>query len=171
MNLTILIRMLARWLAILGGVVLVMMTISGVFSWVLTVNQVPRLLVETIGDYQLSQFMFLLCIIIVFVLLGMIMDELAIMVMLIPVALPMVTALGISHIHFGVVVIGCVGLGLFTPPVASALMVACSVGGVRMEDVARPLVPHLLILTLVIIVLAAAPDLTLLLPRMFGMSV
>ncbi len=153
------------------GVVLIMMTISGVFSWVLTVNQVPRLLVETIGDYQLSQFMFLFCIIVIFILLGMIMDELAIMVMLIPVALPLVTALGISPIHFGVVVIGCVGIGLFTPPVASALMVACSVGQVRMEDVARPLLPHLLIITVMIIVLAALPDLTLLLPRFFGMSV
>jgi TRAP-type C4-dicarboxylate transport system permease large subunit len=70
-----------------------------------------------------------------------------------------------------VVVIGCVGIGLFTPPVASALMVACSVGQVRMEDVARPLLPHLLIITAMVIVLAALPDLTLLLPRLFGMSV
>ncbi len=153
------------------GVVLIMVTISGIFSWVLTANQVPRLLVATVGAYELTPFLFLLCIIVIFVLLGMIMDELAIMVMLIPIALPLVIALGISPIHFGVVVIGCVGIGLFSPPVASALLVACSVGGVRMEDVARPLLPHLAIVFAVIVMLAALPDLTLFLPRLMGLSV
>ena len=113
----------------------------------------------------------LLCIIVLFVLLGMLMDELAIMVMLIPIALPLVNALGISPVHFGVVVIGCVGIGLFSPPVASALMVACSVGQVRMEDVARPLAPHLLIVMAVVIGLAALPGVTLFLPRLMGLSV
>ncbi|MEM1149256.1 MAG: TRAP transporter large permease [Pseudomonadota bacterium] len=153
------------------GVVLMMVTISGIFSWVLTANQVPRLLVDTIGTYELSQFLFLLCIIVVFILLGMIMDELAIMVMLIPIALPLVEALGISTIHFGVVVIGCVGIGLFSPPVASALLVACSVGQVKIEEVARPLAPHLLIIAVVVILLAAVPGFTLLLPRLMGMNV
>ena len=153
------------------GVVLIMVTISGIFSWVLTANQVPRLLVAAVGAYELTPFLFLLCIIVIFVLLGMIMDELAIMVMLIPIALPLVIALGISPIHFGVVVIGCVGIGLFSPPVASALLVACSVGGVRMEDVARPLLPHLAIVFAVIVMLAALPDLTLFLPRLMGLSV
>ena len=153
------------------GVVLIMVTISGIFSWVLTANQIPRLLVETVGAYELTPFLFLLCVVVIFVLLGMIMDELAIMVMLIPIALPLVNALGISPIHFGVVVIGCVGIGLFSPPVASALLVACSVGGVRIEDVARPLLPHLVIVFAVIVLLAALPDLTLFLPRLMGLSV
>lgn len=153
------------------GVVLIMVTISGIFSWVLTANQVPQLLVDTIGSYELSQFLFLLCVIVIFILLGMIMDELAIMVMLIPIALPLVTALGISTVHFGVVIIGCVGIGLFSPPVASALLVACSVGQVKMEDVARPLAPHLLIIALVVILLAALPGFTLFLPRLLGMTV
>ncbi len=153
------------------GVVLIMVTISGIFSWVLTANQIPRLLVETVGAYELTPFVFLLCVIVIFVLLGMIMDELAIMVMLIPIALPLVNALGISPIHFGVVVIGCVGIGLFSPPVASALLVACSVAGVRIEDVARPLLPHLVIVFAVIVLLAALPDLTLFLPRLMGLSV
>lgn len=153
------------------GVVLIMVTISGIFSWVLTANQIPRLLVETVGGFELTPFLFLLCIIVLFVLLGMIMDELAIMVMLIPIALPLVQALGISPVHFGVVVIGCVGIGLFSPPVASALMVACSVGQVRMEEVARPLAPHLVIVFAVVVVLAALPGLTLFLPRLMGLSV
>ncbi len=152
------------------GVVLLMMTISGIFSWVLTVNQVPRELVALMGSVELTQFAFLLCIIVVFVLLGMIMDELAIMVMLIPIVMPLASALGVNPVHLGVIVIGCIGIGLFSPPVASALLVACSVGGVRMEKVARPLAPYLLVILAMVVLLAALPAVTLFVPRLLGLA-
>jgi C4-dicarboxylate transporter DctM subunit len=152
------------------GIVLLMMTISGIFSWVLTVNHIPRILVEIVSSYELTPFTFLLCIIVIFILLGMIMDEMAIMVMIIPIAMPLVGALGISPVHFGVLIIGCVGIGLFAPPVASALLVACSIGKVKVEHVARPLAPYLVIIFVMLVVLAAVPSVTLLVPRLLGLT-
>lgn len=152
------------------GVVVLLMTTSSIFSWIMTVNQVPRMLVDAMGTVEMTQFLFLFLIIAIFVFLGMIMDELAIMIMIVPIAMPLALALGINPIHFGIVIVGCIGIGLFSPPVASALLVACSVGRVKMENVAWPLAPYLLIIFVMIVILASMPDVSLLLPRALGLA-
>jgi C4-dicarboxylate transporter DctM subunit len=149
------------------GVVLMLMSISGLFSWIMTVEQIPQSLVALVTKYNLGPYTFLLILIIVFKLLGMLMDEMALMVMLVPIITPVALHLGIDPIHLGILVIGTVGVGLFVPPVGSALVVACAVGKVKMEEVMKPVFGYLGVIFAMLLLIAAFPIITLIVPQIF----
>jgi C4-dicarboxylate transporter, DctM subunit len=149
------------------GVVLLVMSVSGLFSWIMTVLQIPQAVLSVVKEYEIGAYPFLLIVILMFAFLGMIMDEMAVMVMLIPILLPVAQQLGIDPVHLGVVIIGTVGLGLFTPPAAHALAVACSVGKVSMESVTKPALGYLSIIFVTIMIIAAFPFISLIVPKIF----
>jgi C4-dicarboxylate transporter DctM subunit len=149
------------------GVVLMLMSISGLFSWIMTVEQIPQALVKLVTDYHMGPYAFLISLIIIFKLLGMLMDEMAVMVMLVPIIHPVAVQLGIDPIHLGILVIGTVGIGLFVPPVGSALVVACAVGKVTMEEVMKPVLLYLGVIFVMIMLIAAFPIITLIVPQFF----
>jgi tripartite ATP-independent transporter DctM subunit len=149
------------------GVVLMLMSISGLFSWIMTVEQIPQALVKFVTEYQMGPYAFLISLIIIFKLLGMLMDEMAVMVMLVPIIHPVAVQLGIDPIHLGILVIGTVGIGLFVPPVGSALVVACAVGNVTMEEVMKPVLVYLGVIFVMIMLIAAFPIITLIVPQFF----
>jgi tripartite ATP-independent transporter DctM subunit len=149
------------------GVVLILMSISGLFSYIMTVEHVPQSLVALVEKYHMGPYPFLITIIIVFKLLGMVMDEMALMVMLVPIIMPVAHQLGIDPIHLGILVIGTVGVGLFVPPVGSAFVVACAVGKVKMEEVVKPLLLYLGVIFAMLLLIAAFPSITLIVPKIF----
>jgi tripartite ATP-independent transporter DctM subunit len=149
------------------GVVLILMSISGLFSYIMTVEHVPQSLVTLVEKYNMGPYPFLITIIIVFKLLGMVMDEMALMVMLVPIITPVALQLGVDPIHLGILVIGTVGIGLFVPPVGSAFVVACAVGKVKMEEVVKPLLLYLGVIFAMLLLIAAFPSITLIVPKIF----
>ena len=86
-----------------------------------------------------------------------------------PIFLPIVTKLGMDPIHFGIVMIMNLCIGLCTPPVGSVLFVGCSVADLKIQQVIKPLLPLFLVMIAVLLVITYFPELTLWLPRQFDL--
>ena len=102
-------------------------------------------------------------------LLGMFMDMTPAILIFTPIFLPIVTQFGMDPIHFGVMMVVNLSVGLCTPPVGSVLFIGCSVAGTKIDQVIRPLLPMFAAMVIVLFLVAFLPDLSLLIPRLFGL--
>jgi C4-dicarboxylate transporter DctM subunit len=151
------------------GVVLLLMSVSNIFAWIVTAQQVPQKLAQYIISIGAGQIAFLTFVIILFLILGAIMDGLAAMIMVVPIVLPIATHLGIGSLHLGIVIIATVGIGLFTPPVGTALFVACSIGDVTVTEAGKAMWPYLITVTIGIFIMAFVPWIVTIVPRLLGL--
>ena len=85
-----------------------------------------------------------------------------------PIFLPVVIELGIDPIHFGVIMVLNLCIGLCTPPVGSVLFVGCSVAGLRITQVIRPLIPFFAAMLIVLVIITFVPEISMWLPGLFG---
>ena len=151
------------------GAVLLLMSVSNIFAWVVTAKQVPQALASYIISIGAGKFAFLAFVIVLFLILGAIMDGLAAMIMVVPIFLPIAKQLAISPLHFGIVIVATVGIGLFTPPVGNALFVACSIGDVTVSDAGKAMWPYLITVTVGIFIMAYFPWIVTIVPRLLGL--
>tara|TARA_B100000700_G_scaffold110889_1_gene124902 strand:+ start:1867 stop:3147 length:1281 start_codon:yes stop_codon:yes gene_type:complete len=154
--------------ASLSGVVLLVLATASVFSFILTFERIPHALAQTIITYADNWIVFIILVHIVFLLLGMVMDALPAIIVLMPIFLPVAVSLGIDPIHFGILIAANVGLGMITPPVGICLFVACGISEVQIGKVVKPLIPFLILLFVSLVIITAFPQVTLLLPQLFG---
>ncbi len=154
----------------LTGVVLLVLATANMFSFVLTFEGLPLAMADMITAYAFNWIMFILFVHILFFVLGMVMDCLPPILILMPILVPVATAMGIDPVHFGIIVAANVGLGMVSPPVGICLFVACGISDTRIERVVRPLLPFLLILVISLMVITFVPQISLFLPRLFGLT-
>jgi len=154
----------------LTGVVLLVLATANMFSFVLTFEGLPLAMADMITAYAFNWIMFILFVHILFFVLGMVMDCLPPILILMPMLVPVATAMGIDPVHFGIIVAANVGLGMVSPPVGICLFVACGIADTRIERVVRPLLPFLLILVISLMVITFVPQISLFLPRLLGLS-
>ena len=154
---------------LMTGVAVFLIAASAIFAWYLTIEQVPQRLAGSLLSLQLGPVAVMLGIFCVFLVLGMFMDGIAAMIMVVPLLLPVVPALGLDPLHLGVVIVAAIGIGLFTPPVGAGLFVACSIGKVSIEDASRAFLPYLLVIMASCVLIIAMPSIVTLLPRSFGL--
>ena len=154
----------------LTGVVLLVLATANMFSFVLTFEGLPLAMADMITAYAFNWIMFIFFVHILFFVLGMVMDCLPPILILMPILVPVATAMGIDPVHFGIIVAANVGLGMVSPPVGICLFVACGIADTRIERVVRPLLPFLLILVISLMVITFVPQISLFLPRLFGLS-
>ena len=154
----------------LTGVVLLVLATASIFSFVLTFEGIPVAMAETIARYAVTWVAFILLVHIVFFVLGMLMDCLPPILILMPILVPLAAAMGIDPIHFGVIVAANVGLGMVSPPVGICLFVACGIGETRIEKTLKPLLPFLLVLFVSLMAITFVPQISLFLPRLFGLE-
>ena len=151
------------------GVVMLLIAASTIFSWFLTLQQVPQILTDFVIDNNLPSALVILLIIAFFLFLGAVMDGLAAMIMAVPILLPVFATVGLDPFHMGIVIVATTGLGIYTPPVGAGLFVACSVGKVTIEETTVAMFPYLVTVTLTLIVIAYVPGIVTFLPRLFGL--
>jgi TRAP-type C4-dicarboxylate transport system permease large subunit len=108
---------------------------------------------------------FMLLSIVIFVVLGGILDGMPALLILGPVFFPIATGLGIDLLHYGIVIIAAMGLGLFLPAVGVGMFIAVGIGRVEMGAAAIRYLPYLVVLLVMLVVVAFVPWLTLVLPR------
>ena len=151
------------------GVVMLLIAASTIFSWFLTLQQVPQLLTDFVVDNNLSSPVVILLIIVFFLFLGAVMDGLAAMIMAVPILLPLFATVGLDPFHMGIVIVATTGLGIYTPPVGAGLFVACSVGRVTIEETTVAMFPYLVVVTLSVVLIAYVPGIVTFLPRILGL--
>ena len=101
--------------------------------------------------------------------LGTLMDMAPLILILTPILLPMVKLLGVDPVHFGMIMMVNLGIGLITPPVGSVLFVASAVGNIKIESVVRAMMPFYILLFAVLMLVTYVPAMSLWLPRLLGL--
>lgn len=151
------------------GIVMLLIAASSILAWYLTIQELPQSVTLYILEQKVSNTTFILLIIVVFLLLGAIMEGIAVMIMLVPLLLPVFQITGMDPLHVGIIIVATVGLGVFTPPVGAALFVACGVGNVTIEEATRAMWPYLVTVTLSILALVFFPGIITIVPRLIGL--
>ncbi|MEP7275935.1 MAG: TRAP transporter large permease [Betaproteobacteria bacterium] len=137
------------------------------YSWILAREGLPGALAGWFIGLGTEAWTFLLLVNLLLLVLGTFMEPIPIMVIVVPALLPVVTALGIDLVHFGLVVTLNLMIGLVTPPVGLVMYVVMQITGLKLETFLRALWPFLLALLVALFVITYIPSLVLFLPRMF----
>ncbi|QGZ37541.1 TRAP transporter large permease [Stappia indica] len=146
------------------------MLIAGalVFNYVVTVENIPRTLTVFIQALDLSPLAFLILVNILLLLLGCLLEGTTIILIVLPVLIPTAKALGIDLVHFGIVSVVNIMIGLITPPYGLLLFIMTNIGKVSLGALVREVMPFLYALLLALGLITFFPDLVLFLPRLFG---
>ena len=146
------------------------MLIAGaiVFNYVITVENIPKTVAAMLKAHELSPFMFLLVANILLLVLGCFLEGTTILLVVVPVLLPTAAALGIDPVHFGVVVVVNIMIGLVTPPYGLLLFLMVKIGEVSLTDLVREVLPFLWVMIGALALMTFIPDIVLLLPKLFG---
>ncbi len=152
-----------------NAVVLMLVMTASLFGWVLARAQVPQQLGAWILGTTQNPLVILLLINVFLLIVGCFMEALAALIVLIPVFMPVIKAVGIDPVHFGLVVVLNLMIGTLTPPVGIVLFVVSRVAKLPFEEVARATAPFLVPLIVVLLLITVFPELVLFLPRViFG---
>jgi len=153
------------WLT--GRVLLIMFTAT-VFGRLLVENQIPAIIAD--GMLSVTDNIYIIWALVIFFLLfvGMFIETLATILILVPVMLPVAYSVGIDPIHFGVVMVCCLGIGFQTPPLGENLFIASGISNISIEKISVAALPFAFINTVAIFIIAFVPEITLWLPRFFG---
>lgn len=130
---------------IFSAQILIIVACAGVFSWLLTVNQIPAAIVAWLQSLNISAWMFLLTINVILLVVGCFLDPLSAILLLTPLLVPLVKAFGIDTVHFGIIVTVNLAIGLFHPPFGMNIFVAQSVLGLELRSIYRGIIPFLVI--------------------------
>jgi tripartite ATP-independent transporter DctM subunit len=152
----------------LTGMVLFLLAMAMAVAWLLTTSQVPQGLVTTVSGISTNPYIVLFMCSALLLLVGVVMDLTPAMVILAPMMAPVAVATGIDAVYFGVLMSFVLGIGLVTPPVGTVLYVGCGIGGVRMEQLVRSMIPFYIALLAVLALLIIFPQLILWLPYAAG---
>ena len=148
------------------GMVMIMIGFSVAFGYMMALMQVPTKAAEFFLAVADNKYTLLLLINVLLLVLGTFMDLAPMLLICTPVFLPIVQHFGIDPVHFGIIMILNLGIGLLTPPVGPTLVVGCAIGKVSMEAVSRSILPFYVPLLIVLLLVTYLPELTLWLPRL-----
>ncbi|SFM03219.1 TRAP transporter large permease [Variovorax sp. OV329] len=154
--------------ALLSASVLIIIGLSASFAWILTIENVPQQLAEWLAAMNLSPWMFLIIVNIFLLLFGIFIEPLPGVMVLAPILAPVALKLGIDPIHFAMIVIYNLTLGMITPPVGGLLFVTCNVSRVPMSQLVRELKPFLWAHGAVLLLLTFVPAISTWLPHLWG---
>jgi len=146
------------------------MLIAGalVFNYVVTIENVPGSLAKLLAGYQLSASGFLLVVNIILLVLGCLLEGSTILLVVVPIFIPTAKALGIDLVHFGVVVVVNIMIGLLTPPYGLLLFVLANMTKQPLAAIVREAVPFIIVALVVLVVISVFPDSIIWLPRLMG---
>ena len=146
------------------------MLIAGalVFNYVITVENIPRALSALLKAYELSPLSFLLVVNLILLALGCFLEGTTILLVIIPVLLPTAQALGIDPVHFGVLAVVNIMIGLVTPPYGLLLFMMAKIADVPLHDIVREVMPFLAVIIAALALITLVPEIVLYLPRLMG---
>jgi tripartite ATP-independent transporter DctM subunit len=149
-------------------IVMILIGFAAAFGHILTMLSLPLQISKAFTSISDNPYVVLLAINVLLILLGTLMDMAPLILILTPILLPVVVALGIHPVHFGMIMMVNLGIGLITPPVGSVLFVASAVSSLKMEAVTKAMLPFFAALFTVLMIVTYVPAVSLWLPRVTG---
>ena len=140
------------------------------FAYMMTELRIPAMITEVLLSVTSNKYVLMLIINILLLLLGCFMDMAPLITIMTPILVPVVTnpAIGMDPVHFGVVMIFNLAVGLCTPPVGSALFVGCAIGKTPIERTSKNMLPLYAVMVTVLLLVTYIPEISLWLPRLTG---
>jgi tripartite ATP-independent transporter DctM subunit len=148
--------------------VLFIVTAASIFAWLLTVSQAAQLLSDLILGITQNKWVFLILVNLLMLFVGCFLDTIAAITILVPILLPIVLKLGIDPVHFGLIMVLNLMIGLLHPPLGMVLFVLSRVAGLSVERTTMAILPWLIPLFAALIAITFIPEITLWLPRYVG---
>ncbi|AWI83135.1 C4-dicarboxylate ABC transporter permease [Alloyangia pacifica] len=148
------------------ALVMLLVATASAFSYLLTLYRVPELLAGAVTGISDNPLVILLLLNLILLVLGMIMDMAALILICTPIFLPVAVGLGMDPVQFGVVMMMNLGLGLCTPPVGACLFVGCVVGGVRIEQAVKTILPFYAAILVALMLVTYVPAFSMFLPSL-----
>jgi len=139
------------------AVIMIIIACSGSFGWVLANMKIPQQIADIVLDISTNKYIIIFLISLALVVMGLFMETSSVIIILTPVFLPLINSLGINLVHFGIIVVVSVAIGMTTPPVAINIFVASSITGIRMEKIVKAGIPYLIGLFIVFLLVVYIP--------------
>ncbi|NLO25646.1 MAG: TRAP transporter large permease, partial [Clostridiales bacterium] len=148
--------------------VLLLIAAASVFGWILTSNNIPRMIAEGIMSVSSNKIVILLLINLLLFIVGTFLDTVAALIILVPILFPIATALGLGAVHFGMIMCVNLAVGMITPPFGACLFVACGVANIKLEQIVKNILPFIAALVIVILLVTFIEPVSMFLPRLLG---
>ncbi|MBO8131032.1 MAG: TRAP transporter large permease [Candidatus Marinimicrobia bacterium] len=150
------------------AIVMLLIATSMSMSWIMSYENIPQTITAALIGLTDSKFIILLIINVILLFVGTFMDMTPAVLIFTPIFLPVVMELGLHPVHFGIIMVLNLCIGLCTPPVGSILFIGCSVANTSVVKVIKPLLPMFLAMIVALMLVTYIPELSLFLPRLFG---
>jgi len=151
-----------------AGVLAIIVGASYTFSYIIALEHIPDVVAKVLLSIAPNKYVFLLFVNILFMLLGCFIDTSAIMLVFVPMVLPTVNAFGIDLVHFGVVIVLNMMIGLSTPPYGVLLFIVSGISNTPLRSVIKEILPMIVAMLIVLAVLTYVPSIILFIPNLFG---
>ena len=146
-----------------SAIVIVLMAMATIFGNIMTIEQVPRIIADTILGITESKIFVLLMINVLLLIVGTFMEALAAIVILTPILLPVVVKVGVDPVHFGIIMVCNLAIGFITPPVGVNLFVASGVANAKIDKLSRVAMPMLFLMLIILLLITYVPSIPLIL--------
>jgi tripartite ATP-independent transporter DctM subunit len=150
------------------AIVMLLIGASKGMSWILSYENIPQNISETLIGLTSSKVMILLIINLILLIVGTFMDMTPAVLIFTPIFLPIATQLGIDPIHFGIIMVLNLCIGLCTPPVGSVLFVGCGIANTTIAKLIKPLLPLYVAMIVALLLVTYIPEISMFLPKFFG---
>jgi len=150
-----------------SATILFIIASASIFGWVLAAEQIPQHFASGLFSLTNNYYLVILFINIMLLILGMFMETIAIIIIVVPVLMPVVTSLGMDPVHFGVMLAVNLAIGANTPPIGVDLLAACRIGGVNLEGTLKYVVFFVGVMVIALILIVLFPSLVLFVPNYF----
>ena len=151
------------------AMVMTLIAMASSFGYVMALMQMPAKITAFFLTVSENKYVILMLINFMLLVLGCLMDMAPLILICTPILLPVVMKLGVDPVHFGIMMLLNLGIGLLTPPVGSVLFVGCAIGEVRLEDVMKGIWPFYGVMFAVLMLVTFIPEISLWLPRVLGL--
>lgn len=146
------------------SIVMILIAFAGAFGYIMTLMQIPSKITGLFLTLSDNRYVILMCINIMLLALGTLMDMAPLILILTPILMPVITDIGVDPVHFGMIMLVNLGIGLITPPVGAVLFVGAAIGKVTIENTVKALLPFYAALLLVLMAVTYIPAISLWLP-------
>jgi tripartite ATP-independent transporter DctM subunit len=151
------------------SIVMILIGFAGAFGYIMTLMQIPQQITTLFTGVSDQPWIILLMINVLLLVLGTLMDMAPLILIMTPILLPVATSIGVDPVHFGMIMMINLGMGLITPPVGAVLFVGAAIAKMPIETVTRALVPFFGAMLFVLGMVTYVPAISLWLPRVFGL--
>ncbi len=152
------------------SVILSLIAASMAMSWVMSFEDIPQMITNGLLGLSQNKYVILIIINVILLLVGVFMDMTPAVLIFTPIFLPIVQDLGVDPVHFGIIMVLNLSIGLCTPPVGSVLFVGAAVGGIKITKVIRPMIPFFIAMIVTLLLVTFIPEISLWLPEVFGLT-